>query len=145
MTTAQNGNAISLTYTVSTNAGLVVGGTGEGEPMVLNLGKGEIFAEIEDGVRGMEIGDQKIIKIPSDSAFGPHRPELVIEVPRSHLNEGEIPKPGLQMMAKAENGDEFPMTIVEVTDDKVVADGNHPLAGQDLNFDLTIVSIDTTA
>ena len=109
------------------------------EPLKATLGQGSLIPGFEKGLLGMKEGDKKVVEIPSDEAYGSTREDLVVEVPKDRVpetvNEGQM----LQTMTP-----QGPMNVIvkEVKEDVVVIDGNHPLAGKDLIFDLELVSID---
>lgn len=141
MSTAKKGDAVVVEYTVRTSAGRLVGGTGAGGPQTLVLGEGRLFPELEEALLGMTAGEEKAVTVPSASAFGPRDEAMVIEIPRERLQEGVTPEPGMQLSARAQDGQEVSLTITEVREENVVADANHPLAGEDLHFALTLVEV----
>ena len=137
MTEAKTGDQIIANFTVRTNEGVLVG---EG-PQKLTLGAKEAFAGIESAIIGMSVGEEKSVTIVSSDAFGPRRDELVIRIPRDQLPQDIRPEKGAKLVSKNENGDEIRLTILETDDDSIVADGNHPLAGEDLNIRLSLLKI----
>ncbi len=145
MTTAKKGDIVAIDYVVRTGDGRVVGGTEKEGPQTLTLGQAEIFPEIETALDGMAVGDEKSVTVPSDNAFGPRREEMVVQIPRAQLPTNQPPQPGLQLSAKMQDGSTVNLTITDVSEEAVVADGNHPLAGQDLHFGLTLVEIKEAA
>jgi len=145
MTTAKKGDIVAIEYVVRTGDGRVVGGTEQEGPQTLTLGQAEIFPEIETALDGMAVGDEKSVTVPSDNAFGPRREEMVVQIPRAQLPADQPPQPGLQLSAKMQDGSTVNLTITDVSEEAVVADGNHPLAGQDLHFGLTLVEIKQAA
>lgn len=136
---------VAIDYTVRTNDGRVVGGTEQSGPQTLTIGGAEIFPQIEDALDGMDVGAEKAVTIASDDAFGPRREELVIQIPRAQLPEGEAPQPGMTLSAQNQDGSTVNLIILDVGQDAVTADGNHPLAGQDLHFGLTLIEIKQAA
>lgn len=145
MTAAKKGDEVVVAYTVRTGDGRVVGGTERDGPQTLKLGEGKIFQQIEDGLTGMTAGEEKAVTVPADAAFGPRRDELVVRIPRDKLPQDSTPQPGMQLSANAQNGETVTLVITEVSEDAVTADGNHPLAGEDLHFALTLVEIKEAA
>ena len=145
MTTAKTGDTVAIDYTVRTGDGRVVGGTAQEGPQTLVIGKAEIFPEIEAALDGMAVGAEKAIVIEAAKAFGPRREEMVVQIPRDQLPTEQPPQPGLQLSAKMQDGSTVNLIITEVSEQGVVADGNHPLAGQDLHFGLTLVEIKEAA
>ena len=145
MTTAKANDEIVMTFTVTLNDGRVVGGTEKDGPLTLKLGEGKIFPQVEEALVGMKAGEEKSVAIPAESAFGPRREELVIQIPRSDLPPGQEPKPGMQLQTQAPGGQTVSLVITEVGEETVTVDGNHPLAGEDLHFKITLVEIKPAA
>ncbi len=145
MTTAKKGDVVVIDYTVRTGDGRVVGGTEQAGPQTLTIGKAEIFPQIEDVLDGMEVGAEQAITIPSDKAFGPRREEMVVQIPREQLPADQPPQPGMSLAAKAQDGSTVNLVIVDVGETAITADGNHPLAGEDLHFGVTLVEIKQAA
>jgi len=137
MTKAAKGHEVVVNFTVRTSEGVLAG---EG-PQKITLGDGKVFPVIEDAIVGMSQGDEKTLTVASDDAFGPRLDELVLRIPRTQLPAGETPAKGLQLSGQNEHGETIRMVIVDISDDAVVADGNHPLAGQDLHVALSVVKI----
>lgn len=145
MPTAKTGDTVAIDFVVKTDNGTVVGNTQESGPQVVTIGNREIFPQIEAALDGMEVGDVETVKIESENAFGPRREELVIDVPRENLPPEPAPQPGMQLSAQGQDGQPIQLVITEVRDDSVKADGNHPLAGEDLTFGVTLVEIKQAA
>lgn len=145
MVRAKKGDQVVVDYVVRTGDGRVVGGTDREGPQTLTLGSDAVFAEVDDCLTGMNAGDEQFVTVPVDRAFGPRREELVVQIPRAQLPQGETPRPGMQLAARGQDGNTVNLTITEVGEEAVVADGNHPLAGEDLHFALTLVEIKDAA
>lgn len=145
MTIAKKGDTVVIDYVVRLENGQVVGGTEQEGPQTLTIGEAQIFPQIEAALDGMEVGAEKAVTIVSDQAFGPRRDELVIQIPNEHLPQGETPQPGMTLSAKQQDGSTVNLVITEVGEAAVTADGNHPLAGQDLHFGLTLKEIKQAA
>lgn len=145
MTTAKSGDTVLITYTVRTNDGNVVGSTEAEGPQRLTIGADQIFPQIEAALTGMEVGAETSVKIDADDAFGSHREEMVVEIPRANLPAEPEPQPGMSLAAQQQDGQTVNLVITQVGPESVTADGNHPLAGQDLTFDLTLAEIKEAA
>ena len=106
------------------------------------VGAGQVIKGFDDAVAVMTVGDTKTVTVPSDDAYGPHFAERVIEVDHGQFAEGVIPEVGMQLQSAGEEG-QPPMvvTVTEVTEDKVILDANHPLAGQDLTFEIELMAL----
>ncbi|WP_230292965.1 peptidylprolyl isomerase [Croceicoccus sp. Ery5] len=145
MATPKTGDIVVIDFSVTTADGRVVGGTDQNGPQTVTMGKGEIMPSIEAALEGMEVGAQQDVTIDADQAFGQRRDDLIIEIPRSTLPPEPAPQPGMTLAAKQQDGSEMNLTITAVGDETVTADGNHPLAGEDLTFGLTLVEIRAAA
>lgn len=141
MQTAKNGDTVLIDFVVRTNDGSVVGGTDKEGPQTVTIGGAEIFPQIEAALDGMTVGAEQTVTVAAADAFGPHRDEMVIDIPRANLPQGEDPQPGMTLSARQEDGSTVNLVITEVSEEAVTADGNHPLAGEDLHFGLTLVEI----
>ncbi|MEE4206507.1 MAG: FKBP-type peptidyl-prolyl cis-trans isomerase [Erythrobacter sp.] len=145
MATAKNGDTVAIDYVVKTKEGRVVGGTEGQGPQMLTLGNDEIFPQIEQALTNLEVGGEDTVTIDAEHAFGPRREELIVEIPRANLPPDAQPQPGMTLSAQQNDGQPIQLVITDVKDDSVTADGNHPLAGEDLIFGLTLVEIKQAA
>jgi FKBP-type peptidyl-prolyl cis-trans isomerase SlyD len=104
----------------------------DGEPLRYVHGYGMIVPGLEAGLTGLRVGEERDIVVPADAGYGEYDEELVLEMDR-----GDLPDPGAvavgdEFIAESPDGDEVAMSVVEVHDDSVVVDANHPLAGMTL-------------
>jgi FKBP-type peptidyl-prolyl cis-trans isomerase 2 len=100
-----------------------------------------VIKGFDDGVTGMAIGEKKTINIPVDEAYGPKNEEMLIEMPKDRFPKDMDIEVGTPLAMSNGSGQNFQVVVIEVKDDAVVLDANHPLAGQDLIFDLELVEI----
>ena len=145
MTTPNNGDTVTIDYVLKRGDGQEVGNTAQAGPQEIELGSGQIFPQIEEALNDMSVGDEKSVSIDCDNAFGPRREELVIDIPRENLPPEPAPQPGMAMQAQSPDGQPMTLYIMEVSDQSVKADGNHPLAGEDITFDITLRDIKQAA
>lgn len=110
------------------------------DPLTFMYGSGMIIPGLEEGLKGLKKGDKKKIEVASENAYGPVSNEAIQEVPKDQLPTEVELKPGLQLMAQTPHGP-MPVKVVEVADTTVKMDFNHPLAGQDLVFDVEVVEV----
>lgn len=110
-------------------------------PLEFEVGSGQVIPGFDKGVTGMAIGEKKTIHIPADEAYGPKQEEMIMEFPKDRFPEDMIPEVGMQLNMSNGQGQNFPVVIVEIREAIVVLDANHPLAGEDLIFDLELVEI----
>lgn len=116
-------------------------GCGETGPMEMTIGVGEFFPQIEEALIGMTAGEKKSVIIPAKDAFGEYDTEKVFNVPRSDMPEDLKPEVGDELTLSNEDEEEIDVTVVEVNDDSVTFDTNHPLAGEDLTFEIELLEI----
>ena len=140
MAEAKNGDTVRIHYTGTLNDGSVFDSSEGEEPLEFTLGSGQVIPGFEQAVEGMQPGEKKEVKIPSDEAYGAHNDEWVLVVDRENFPEHIEPEPG-QQLELSQNGQSFTVTVTEVSDDSVTLDANHPLAGKDLTFALELVEI----
>jgi FKBP-type peptidyl-prolyl cis-trans isomerase 2 len=138
---AGNKNA-KVHYTGTLADGTVFDSSRERDPFEFTVGIGQVIKGFDDAVVDMAVGDTKTVTVPSDEAYGPHFAERVIEVDHGQFGEGVIPEVGMQLQSDGGEG-QPPMvvTVTEVTEDKVILDANHPLAGQDLTFEIELLEL----
>lgn len=115
------------------------------DPLEFKIGDRKIIPTLEASVVGMSIGDKATVEIAAADAFGPHLPEAVRKVDRSEVPDGVDLTPGAQVEANTQDGQRIVLRVIEVDDATVTLDGNHPLAGEDLVFEIELVEIMTPA
>jgi FKBP-type peptidyl-prolyl cis-trans isomerase 2 len=132
---------IKVHYTGKVESGDVFDSSLERDPLTFKVGEGTLLKGFEDAVIGMVIDDKKEIKIPSGEGYGTVREDLIAKVDRKNLSPDVEPVVGMELMSKYPDGTDVIVRIVEVSTDVVTVDANHPLAGRDLTFEITLVSI----
>jgi FKBP-type peptidyl-prolyl cis-trans isomerase 2 len=110
-------------------------------PLEFEVGSGMVIKGFDDGVTGMSVGDKKTISIPVKEAYGPRQEEMVMEFPITNFPPDIKPEVGMTLNMHTENGQELPVVITAVTEEVVTLDANHPLAGQELVFDIELVDV----
>jgi peptidylprolyl isomerase len=139
----KNGDTVRVHYTGRLEDGAVFDSSEGGDPLEFTVGAGEVIPGFDEAVRGMEVGGEKTVEIEPDDAYGQRREQLVGQVPRENMNLDDAPHEGMSLLMQMENGEQIPVTVVEVTDTHVTLDANHPLAGRKLTFDLKLVECET--
>ena len=138
----KDGDKVKVHYKGTLDDGSIFDASEGKDPLEFKIGEGLIIHGFEKCVLGMEKGEKKSIKIACEDAYGPIRPEAMAEIPRKELPEGMEPQIGqVLQMGKEEGGDMFVAQIINITEDKVIIDANHPLAGKDLTFEIELVEI----
>ncbi|WP_128892256.1 peptidylprolyl isomerase [Erythrobacter sp. HKB08] len=141
MTTPNSGDTVTIDYILRRTDGEEIANTAQVGAQEITLGNGQIFPQIEEALTGMEIGDAQTVSIPVDQAFGQRNAALVMDLPRANLPPEPAPQPGMALQAQTPDGQPMMLQILEVGEETVKVDGNHPLAGEDLTFDLTLRAI----
>jgi FKBP-type peptidyl-prolyl cis-trans isomerase 2 len=141
MQEAKNGNQVKVHYHGRLDDGTTFDSSEGRSPLQFEVGAGQVIKGFDDGVLGMKEGDKKTIHIPVEQAYGEKSPDMIIEFPRDQFPPDMKPEIGMQLNLRGQDGRNFPVVISDVKDDVVVLDGNHPLAGRDLIFDIEMVEI----
>jgi len=113
----------------------------QGQPLEFQVGGGQMIKGFDEAVVGMEEGEEKEITLKPEDAYGEPNEQLVQEVPKDQLPEGD-PQVGMMLGVTLPNGMQVPAKITKVGDETITIDLNHPLAGKTLNFKLKIVGIE---
>lgn len=142
MATAQIGNSVSVFYIGKLADGTIFDSTEEKEPFVFTIGNDEVIPGFEEGIIGMSVGETKTINIPVDEAYGLHSEELIFNVPKEDVETEDALQLGDVLEMPLKDGNSLYANIIEITDDELIIDANHELAGEDLTFEIEIVSID---
>jgi len=139
---AANGDTVKIHYTGTLDDGYKFDSSYDHlEPLEFTIGRGEMIRGFEQAVVGMEPGETKIVRIASNQAYGRHNPEKVIEVSRNKMPGGLEQKIGERVQGSMPDGQTVEFTIVGSTESELTLDGNHPLAGKDLTFELKLMAI----
>ncbi|NND44736.1 MAG: peptidylprolyl isomerase [Xanthomonadales bacterium] len=141
MSQAKAGDTVAIHYTGSLDDGTEFDSSKGRDPLEFELGSGQVIPGFEKAVEGMAVGDEKTVNIPAEDAYGPRHEQMVQEVPKTALPEGLEPQEGMGLRAQGQDGQPINLTVTEVKDDSIVVDGNHPLAGKALNFNIELVAI----
>ncbi len=142
MTQVKSGDTVRIHYTGTLEDGTRFD-TSEGrDPLEFQVGSGQIIPGLDQAIPGMAVGEKKTVAVPAEAAYGDVDPNARQDVPRTQI-PAEIPlEPGTQLQMQTPEGRAVPVTVVEVTEETVILDANHPLAGKDLTFDIELVSVD---
>lgn len=140
--TAKKGDSVKVMYTGKLTDGTVFDSNEGAEPLGFEIGKNMVIPGFEDGVSGMAIDETKTIEIPCDQAYGEVLDEMIIRMPKNALPADAAPQVGQMLELADDQGRTIPVRITAIEEAELVLDANHPLAGQDLVFDVKLVAID---
>ena len=137
---AKTGNTVKVHYTGTLNDGTVFDTSIEREPLQFTIGQGQLIPGFEQAVIGMKVGESTTVNIPAAEAYGLHRDDLVFAMERSQLPDNIEVGQQLQMMQT--DGSTVVVTVIEISETTAMIDANHPLAGEDLIFEIELVEIE---
>jgi len=138
---AAKGDIVKILYVGKLTSGEIFDASPEDRPLEFIIGKQEVIQGMEEAVVGMVFGEKRTVTIPADKAYGQVKPERIEEVERSILPEGVDLRVGGRLQVTKQDGSEFMVKVVALTDETVTLDANHPLAGQDLVFDIHMLEV----
>lgn len=141
MAQVKSGDKIKVHYHGKLTSGETFDSSEGRAPLEFEVGSGMVIKGFDDGVTGMSVGEKKTVNIPYNEAYGPRNPEMVIEMPKDKFPKDLDIEVGMPLGMSDQQGHQFQVTIVEIKEEVVMLDANHPLAGQDLIFDLELVEI----
>lgn len=141
MTKAKTGDIVRIHYSGRLTDGTEFDSSTGREPLQFTLGEGQVIPGLEAHVEGMEPGTKSTVTIPPEAAYGPRRDEAIQTVARANVPPTLDIRVGAQLQARTADGNVMPITVVAMDEDSVTVDANHPLAGQDLVFDVELVEI----
>ena len=136
----EQNSVVTLHYTLKDNDGNIIDQSDDGSFLYLH-GAMNIIPGLENALAGKSAGDEFSVSVSPEEGYGAKDPERIQEVPKEMFENADEIKPGVQFHAQGPDGSAVVVTVVEVKDEAVVIDGNHALAGVDLNFSVTVVDV----
>ncbi|CAI8318916.1 MAG: FKBP-type peptidyl-prolyl cis-trans isomerase SlyD [Cellvibrionales bacterium UBA7375] len=137
----QNNSAVSFHYKLTDDDGISIDSSEGKEPLGYLHGAGNIIPGLEKALEGKTIGDSLTVAVTAAEGYGEVQKELIQEVAKEAFQGVDNIEVGMQFEAQTGQGGTVPVTVIAVTDEIVTVDGNHPLAGKNLNFDVTIEEV----
>ncbi|MFC1917563.1 FKBP-type peptidyl-prolyl cis-trans isomerase [Chloroflexota bacterium] len=134
-------DTVKVHYTGRLTDGTVFDTSIGSDPLEFTLGQGQTIPGFKQAVIGMQVGETKTVTIPADQAYGPHRDDMILEISKDELPEDLDPEVGMQLQMNQGDSGITIVTITEVSETTIRIDANHPLAGQDLTFNIELVDI----
>jgi len=142
----KDNSAVSFHYSLADDEGQQLDSSAGKEPLAYLHGAGNIIPGLENALTGKAVGDSMTVAVSAAEGYGEVQQELIQDVPRTSFQGVEQIEVGMQFEAQTGQGGTIPVTVSAVTDETVTVDGNHPLAGKNLNFDVSIEAVrDATA
>jgi FKBP-type peptidyl-prolyl cis-trans isomerase 2 len=145
MQQVKSGDKVRVHYHGKLRSGETFDSSEGREPLEFTVGSGQVIKGFDNGVMGMQVGDKKTVEITVDDAYGQKSEEMIVEFPRNQFPPDLDPQIGMQLMMNNGSGQSFPVSVTEVKEESVILDANHPLAGEDLIFDIELVEIVPTS
>jgi FKBP-type peptidyl-prolyl cis-trans isomerase SlpA len=141
MIQVKENNTVKVNYTGKLADGQVFDSSEGKEPIEFTLGQGQLIPGFEKGLIDMKLNEKKTITIAKEEAYGEVNNDLIQEVKKTELPQDMTPEVGMGLVSKSPDGQEMNLMVVEVREESIVIDGNHPLAGKELIFDLEVLEI----
>lgn len=141
METIESGKVVELAYTLSNEAGEVLDQADQKDPFAYIHGADQIVPGLESALEGGKVGDKKKVKVLPKDGYGEVREDLKVSVKRTQFPENVKLQPGMQFESQDADGNGIIFTVESVEGDQVKIDGNHPMAGQTLHFEVEVLNI----
>ncbi len=141
MQQAKSGDTVKVHYSGRLNDGTTFDSSEGRDPLEFKVGNGDVIKGFDEGVTGMSVGDKKTVHIPANEAYGQKDDNRIVEFPRENFPADLEPEVGMQLNMTNGSGQVIPVVIIGVGTESVTLDANHPLAGEDLIFDIELVDI----
>lgn len=141
MAQVKSGDTVRVHYHGKLTNGTTFDSSEGRDPLEFTVGSGQVIKGFDDAMIDMNVGDKKTVNIPVDNAYGQRTNEMMMEYPLSEFPADMKPEIGMELHMSDNMGNVFPVVIAEIKPETVVLDANHPLAGEDLVFEIELVSI----
>ena len=138
----EKGKKVKVDYKGTLNDGIVFDKSKDGCPLEFVVGSGQVITGFDKAVEGMSVNEEKTFTINANDAYGQKDERLKTKIPKDRFPEKFNPQKGMTLGLKNESGKNMPGTVVDINDDGIVVDLNHPLAGKDLTFSIKVVGIE---
>ena len=142
----KKGDKVKVEYTGKLDDGTVFDTSkheDHSHPLEFEVGSGQVIRGFDEALIGMKEGDEKEFSLKPEEAYGERNPELKKKVPRKNLPKDQEPQVGMNLLIETPEGQKFPSKIVDMDDENLTVDLNHPLAGKNLNFEIKLLEIES--
>jgi peptidylprolyl isomerase len=141
VTGVKQGDTVKVDYTGTLDDGSIFDSSEGRTPLEFTVGAGQVIQGFEDAVIGLTVGDSVDTSIKAENAYGAVREDMIQEINRDKIPADMDPKIGQQLQFTLSNGQPITVIVKDLASDSITIDGNHPMAGKDLNFKITVVEI----
>ncbi|WP_321342242.1 peptidylprolyl isomerase [Breoghania sp.] len=145
MSEVKPGDTVRIHYKGSLNDGSVFDSSEGRDPLEFTVGGGQIIPGLDKAIPGMAVGEEKTVVVPCDEAYGPVNPEALHDIPRAQIPDSVPLTEGCHLQMQTSTGQMVPLKVVSLSEEIVKVDANHPLAGEDLTFEISLVEIAQSA
>ncbi|HEX7365142.1 MAG TPA: peptidylprolyl isomerase [Dehalococcoidia bacterium] len=140
--TAKDGDVVQVNYTGTLADGTVFDSSVGRTPLEFTVGAGQVIPGFENAMLGMKVGEKKTVNIPAAEAYGPRLDNMEIQVSRDRIKTVEELAVGQVLTTVGANGEQYQFTVMAISDNGTITlDGNHPLAGKDLTFEIELLKL----
>ncbi len=141
MSKAKKGDKVKVHYTGKLTDGTVFDSSAQRDPLEFVLGGGMVIAGFDQGVEGLSVGESITVTIAPEHGYGPHRPEMLLVIPRAQFPAHLSAQVGDKYQVPDPTGRVSVLTVTDVNEENVTLDANHELAGKDLIFEIELIEI----
>jgi peptidylprolyl isomerase len=141
MQTVKSGDTVRIMYEMKLENGTTIDSSQISGPKTIIVGEGETFRPIAEALIGMAVGESKTVDVPSSEAYGPRDEGRVFQFPRSRAPKGFDAQVGKTLEMHRADGQKVSVTVLAKSEESYTMDGNHPLAGKNLVFDIALIEI----
>jgi FKBP-type peptidyl-prolyl cis-trans isomerase 2 len=141
MAQVKTGDTVRVHYHGKLTNGTTFDSSEGRDPLEFTVGSGQVIKGFDDAMIDMNVGDKKTVNIPVENAYGNRTDDMLMEYPLTEFPADMKPEVGMELHMSDNMGNVFPVVITEIKPEAVVLDANHPLAGEDLVFEIELVSI----
>jgi len=141
MQAVKNGDTVRVHYHGRLTNGTTFDSSEGRDPLEFKVGAGMVIKGFDNGVVDMKVGEKRTLNIPVEEAYGPKNDELIMEFPKENIPADLNPQVGMDLQMSNPQGQVFPVKVAAISAEFITLDANHPLAGEDLIFDIELVEI----
>lgn len=134
-------SVVQFEYTLKSDTGEILDSSEDGGPMTYLHGHEQIVPGLEQALAGRKVGDTFDVRVAAKDGYGDRDEDAVFDVPRDRLPTGVELQVGMELASQTPSGEPLFLRVVKLAKDAVTMDANHPLAGENLNFSITVTEV----